>query len=168
MYVPQPLDIVVVEGQWFMPHHWLIKWRTLDCGVHCIIVRDEKGGLYNPIFSGIKTDGKYGNISFYKGRKVTVLRYEQLPTSNKIMEWLEQTTKESEGYDFIGQWLFGFVCGMFTSKLTNDERAWTCAELPYWAFQDNGYELTSRPEVLPMPRLFKYHKDFKVVFEGTL
>jgi hypothetical protein len=151
-----------------MPHHWLIKWRSLDVGVHCVVVRNSDGDLYNPTFAGIKTSGKYGNLSYYKGRSVTIVRCNTEVNQPKLINWCNKTVAESEGYDFFGQWLLGFVLGMFTNRLANNPKAWTCAEFPYWAFQDNGIKLTSTDEILPLPRLFKYSNRFTKVFQGVV
>lgn len=64
--------------------------------------------------------------------------------------------------------VFGFVLGIFTTNLANSPNKWTCAELPYWMFQSNGYKLTAIEELLPMPRLFRYHNDFSTVHRGKL
>lgn len=164
----KPMDIVLLDGLWYMPHHWLIKWRSLDPSVHCLVIKDESGNLYNPIFTGIKTDGKYGHISHYAGRNATIMRFKSELDVDKMLEWCERTVKDSDGYDFLGQWLLGFVCGIATKKLADNPKAWTCAEFPYWAFQECGYKLTEQDEVLPMPRLFRFNSEFEIVYQGKL
>jgi hypothetical protein len=165
----KPMDIIVVDGQWFMPHHWLIRWRGLDPAVHCVLVKNSQGEIWNPIFTGIKegnADGKFGNLDYYKGRKVSIHRYTGEFDDQKLVCWTTVKKSESKGYDFWRQWLLGFVCGITAKYLSNDETRWTCAELPYWAFQENGLALTSREEKLPMPRLFRYNSCFETIFEG--
>jgi hypothetical protein len=162
-------DLVVVDGLWYMPHHWLIRWRGLDKGVHCVTVMNEQGEIWNPIFTGIKqglADGKHGHIDYYKGRSISIHRYKGDFNSEDLCTWGRQTKDKSTGYDFWRQWLFGFVCGISTQSLSNDETKWTCAEFPYWAFQSNEILLTSREETLPMPRLFRYNDHFETIFEG--
>jgi hypothetical protein len=165
----KPLDVIVVDGLWYMPHHWLIRWRTLDPGVHCVTVMNEQGYIWNPIFSGIKSgnNDEHGHINFYQGRTLSVHRYKGQIDHAAILAWCETTANTSQGYDFIGQWLLGFVCGITTKNNVNDETRWTCAEFPYWAFQYNKCELTTREESLPMPRLFRYSDHFETVFEGV-
>jgi hypothetical protein len=161
MFEFKPYDIVVVDGLWYMPHHWLIRWRGLDKGVHCVTLINDKGSIWNPVFAGIKVD----HVDSYKGRHITVHRYKK---PFELGDWGATTVKNSSGYDFFRQWLLGFVLGMATKALSNDETKWTCAEFPYWAFQDNGYKITEKDETLPMPRLFRYNKEFECVYEGTL
>jgi hypothetical protein len=158
----QPLDIVLVDGLWYNPAHWMIQWRSLDSGVHCFTIKDTDGNGYNPLFKGVQID----NISKYKGRKITVCRYRYSVDTEKVLKWCEDKLSKSKRYDFFKQWLFGFVLGIATKHISNDPNAWTCSELPYWMFQDNGYKITTTEEVLPLPRLFRYHNDFEIVFSG--
>lgn len=162
----QPLDIVLVNGIWYNPAHWMISWRSLDRGVHCFTIKDTDGNGYNPLFTGMEIN----NISKYKGRNVTILRHKYLHHDkiNTILNWCESKFNESRRYDFIGQWLLGFVLGINSKSIANDDTAWTCSEFPYWMFQENGVKITSIDEVLPLPRLFKYHNDFSIIFDGKL
>lgn len=164
MFQFKTFDVIVVDGLWYMPHHWLIKWRGLDKGVHCVTVIDEQGECWNPLFKGIEIS----HLDKYRGRTVTVLRYKGDLDYVTLENWGHETAKKSKGYDFIKQWLMGFVCGFSTKSIANDETKWTCAEFPYWGFQENGYPLTSREESLPMPRLFRYSDKFECVYEGKL
>lgn len=158
----QPFDVVVVDGLWYMPHHWLIRWRGLDRGVHCCTVISEGGATaLSPEFTGIETR----RISHYKGRRITVHRLKgPLPPRRMLMDWLIQTVKDTKGYDFR-QWLMGFVLGLTSRKLVDDSRHWTCAELPYWMYQSHC-KITPTDEVLPMPRMFRYNPAFETVFDG--
>ena len=158
----QPLDIVVVDGQWFNPAHWMIQWRSLDRGVHCFTIISSNGDGYNPKFKGVQVE----NISQYKGRNITIVRYKHEFDSTKLLTWLSTQMTKSTRYDFFRQWLLGFVLGITSKFISNDPTAWTCSELSYWAFQDNDLRLTTIDEVLPLPRLFKYHNDFEVIFTG--
>jgi hypothetical protein len=167
----KPFDVVVVDGQWYMPHHWLIKWRSLDKGVHCVAIMNDKFEIWNPTFTGIKgglIDGKMGHLDYYRGRYCTIHRYKKPFDNNMLTDWAKYTDTKSQGYDFINQWLLGFVCGMATKSISNAETKWTCAEFPYWAFQDNGYKLTEIPETLPMPRLFRYNTEFECIYKGII
>lgn len=159
----EPLDIVVLDGKWWIPYHWPIMWRGLDRAVHTVMVVRPDGLCVDPSLFGVKQK----NIKSYSGRHATVLRYNKPYDRNAVMQWCLRTSESAEGYDFVRQWLLGFVLGL-NSSIADDEHRWTCSEFPYWAFQDNGYTLTRKPERLPMPRLFRYHPDFSVVFEGTL
>ena len=166
----KPFDVVVVDGLWYMPHHWLIQWRGLDCGVHCATVMNESGEIWNPLFTGIKSglrDGKEGHIDHYKGRSISIHRFKHSVSNvDKMLSWGAKTTDKSKGYDFLKQWLLGFVLGITATNLANDEERWTCAEFPYWAFQYGGYKLSAIDELLPMPRFFRYSNDFKCIFSG--
>ncbi len=162
----QPLDIVLVHGLWYNPLHWAIRWRSLDKCVHCFTICNYENDGYNPLFTNVQLD----NLSKYTGREVTIVRHRDLHIGkiNTICKWLELKYKKSKKYDFFKQWLLGFVFGIAVKSLVNDENAWTCSELPYWMFQENGVKLTSVDEALPLPRLFKYHNDFDIIFEGKL
>ena len=157
-------DIVVVEGLWYMPHHWLIRWRGIDKAVHCMTILGESGVAYNPIFTGIIMD----NIYNYKGRTVSIHRYKGKLPLEQMHQWSKDKFTTSKGYDFFRQWLLGFVCGISTKCLVNDELRWTCAEFPYWLFQSNGCPITEIEEELPMPRLFKYNDHFETIYKGDL
>ncbi len=162
----KPLDIVCVHGLRYNMAHLMIKWRSLDNIVHCFTLKDEDGYGYNPLFSGMEID----HISKYSGRYVTICRHKYIQEGKikTILDWCESKYKLSKKYDFINQWLFGFILGFTSKSLVNNENAWTCSEFPYWMFQDNGVSITSVEESLPLPRLFKYHNDFEIIFEGKL
>jgi hypothetical protein len=165
----KPFDVIVVDGLWYMPHHWLIQWRGLDKGVHCVTVQNSDGEIWNPTFLGIKSglkDGPTGHLNHYLGRHITILRLKEQADLDKLIAWGHATTKASTGYDLIRQWFFGFVLGLTTRSVSDDETAWTCAEFPYWGYQENGYKLTSTDEILPLPRLFKFNPLFECVFKG--
>ena len=159
----QPLDVVVVDALWYMPHHWPIRWRGMDRGVHCLTVISPAGTVLSPEFAGIKLR----DIGHYRGRRVSVHRYLGELDRNTLLDWLPRTVKASRGYDFR-QWLMGGVLGLTNRKWADASDQWTCAELPYWLYQDNGYRTTPRDEVLPMPRHFRYNPDFVTVFDGIL
>lgn len=156
-------DVVIIDGLWYIPHHWPIRWRGFDNGVHAVTVRNEHGDIWNPVFTGIKED----NIKSYKGRKITIHRYKGELNMSKLLLLAQVVTSTSQGYDFIRQWLFGFVLGLSSKTLVNDEHRWTCAEFPYWLFTYTGHKLTAKEETLPMPRLFRYNDHFECIFDGT-
>lgn len=161
----KPLDIVVVDGLWYIPHHWMIRWRGLDAGVHCLTVISEDGTVISPEFTGMVSR----NVSHYRGRNITVHRYcgpvKATPTDFK--SWLMSTVAKSKGYDFR-QWVMGFILGLTRKKWVDDSDHWTCAELPYWMFEENEYSLGPKQEVLPMPRFFRYNPLFEIVYEGKV
>lgn len=163
----EPFDVIVFDGLWYMPHHWLIRWRGLDRGVHCCTVSTmntpEGYALISPEFTGMR--GR--ELSHYKGRRITVHRYNGGSTKTTTLKlWLQETLQSSKGYDFR-QWFMGFILGITTRKQVDNSDHWTCAELPYWLFQENAY-LTPRDEILPMPRFFRYSPKFDVIFDGVL
>lgn len=162
MIVLQPLDIVVFSRQSKLLHS-VIEWRSLDSAVHCAVIVDSKGQLYDPDFKGIVKS----NLADYAGRHATIHRYNGQLDTAKLLAWCESKFNISKGYDYR-QWLFGFVCGIGVKAIADDETCWTCAELPYWMFQENLYKLTPKDEVLPMPRLFRYNPCFTTIFEGVL
>lgn len=157
----KPFDVVVVDGLWYMPHHWLIRWRSLDKGVHCLTVIDEKGLCHSPEFTGLKVR----HIDEYKGRRVTIRRYKGNVNELALTHWLVKTMQSLKGYDFR-QWLFGFVLGITRKSWVDASDFWTCVEYPYWMYQENGYKVTAIDEVLPLPRLFRYTTEFETVFDG--
>lgn len=162
MITLRPMDIIVVNGQWFNPMHWAIQWRSIDSGVHCATVKDSSGAIYNPLFAGIKLD----HIDKYNGRYISIYRYKGEADIEKLSNWCKDTYKKSKGYDFFRQWLLGYVLGIAVESIASDPNLWTCSEFPYWAFMENGYRLTSREEVLPLPRLFRYNTNFELIYEG--
>ena len=160
----KPFDVIVVDGLWYMPHHWLIRWRGMDKAVHCFTVMDSSGRGYNPLFTGVKME----TLTRYHGRDVSIHRYKGDIPLEDLREWARKTYAASKGYDFFRQWILGFVCGISTKNLSNDEERWTCAEFPYWLFQSNGCKVTEVEEQLPMPRLFRYNDNFEVIYVGKL
>lgn len=164
----RPLDVVVLSGisgyPWYkVPAHKLIEWRGLEDAVHCLTVKNKDGDVWSPEFSGIK----HKNLSDYLGYYMTIHRYTGLMETQLLLEWCNRTVKDSEGYDFWRQWVLGFVLGI-SSSISNDPNRWTCSEFPYWAFQENGYTLTEKEELLPMPRFFRYATQFDLIWEGIL
>lgn len=157
-----PLDIVVFNSQDTILHS-IIEWRCLDSAVHCAIVASSTGLLYDPDFKGIKKT----HLLDYTGRKASIHRYQYPVNTAELLNWCDKREAESTGYDYA-QWLFGFVFGIRTKAIADDPNKWTCAELPYWMFQENMIKLTPRDEVLPMPRLFRYNPYFTTIFEGEL
>lgn len=158
----QPFDVVVVDGLWYMPHHWLIRWRGLDKGVHCLTVTGPTTETcISPEFMGLQVR----QLSHYKGRRITIHRFKGSLPDNRS-SWFRKTLAESKGYDFR-QWVFGFILGITRKAWADDSDLWTCAELPYWAFQENDRRITTVDEVLPMPRLFRYNTNFETIFDGV-
>lgn len=158
----QPLDIIVFDGQNKLLHS-LIEWRGLDSAIHSVIAADSMGTLYDPDLKGIKKT----NLLDYTGRTATIHRYNKEFNMELLREWCEKTYKESVGYD-LSQWFYGFCLGIRTKDIADEPHKWTCAELPYWMFQENGYRITPKDEILPMPRLFRYNPYFTTIFEGVL
>jgi hypothetical protein len=165
----KPFDIVAVDGQKYVPYHWLIQWRGLDKVVHCFpITKVHEDPLLTEICD-IECSGlKNSKLSEYIGRNIKIYRYKYELDYEKLYKWLYRTQTTSKGYDFIQQYLLGFILGIVNKKYVDDDTRWTCSELCYWLFQDNQYILTSKEEVLPMPRLFVYSNEFVKVYEGTL
>jgi hypothetical protein len=153
----QPMDIVVVAGLPYMPHHWLIQAATHHRWVHNAVVRDRNGAIYNPIFTGVKD----GNINQYRGREVAICRRREPFDIGRGLDWCQRTQQASKGYDFLS-WL-GFVTGI---KEMEDEQRWACSEFSYWAYQSNGVPITTIPEVFPSPAWPVYHVGFETVFRG--
>lgn len=73
------------------------------------------------------------------------------------MNWVDKVCAVSKGYDTLA-WA-GFVTGL--KALSNNEERWTCAELPYWMLQDNGYRLTPKDEAFIYPRFFRFSPMFE-------
>lgn len=163
MIALQPMDIVVVDSKVSSWLHNVIQWRCLDDAVHCAIVLNSQGDIIEADFNGIKES----TLDSYAGRNITIHRYKFTPKLDKLHGWLYNTVASNTGYDYR-QWLFGFVLGIGIKKLSDDPTKWTCAELPYWMFQESGYPLTVKEEILPMPRLFRYNNNFTKVFEGVI
>jgi len=158
----QPLDILVFDLKWYIPYHWPIAWRSLDAAVHCVIVNSE-GKLVSADPGGIH----HQTLDNYEGRDYHHYRYNGTLDRQKILDWLTQTETASGGYDFLHQYILGFILGI-SSKLADNENYWTCSEICYWAFQDTGHTLTSKDERLPLPRMFKYNDHFSHISSGRL
>lgn len=156
----QPMDVIVVDGVWYNPTHPPIMWRGLDSGVHCCTVKNRLGDLWSPEGKGI-VDRTLGH---YQGRTISVHRYNQYFDADQLLGWCEKTQQASEGYDFRA-WL-GFATGL--KSLANDESRWTCAELPYWAFQGNGHKITPNDESFVYPRMFRFNPLFKEIYRGRI
>lgn len=164
----RPLDVVVLSGVsgyplYKLPAHKMIEWRGFEDAVHCLTVKNVRGDTWSPEFSGIKER----HVSEYAGYHMTIHRYKKPMNIGLLVEWCENTVKNSKGYDFWKQWLLGFVLGI-SDNISNDPNKWTCSEFPYWAFQENGYTLTEKDEILPMPRLFRYLTSFELIWSGEL
>jgi hypothetical protein len=160
--VLKPLDIVVVKGKWFVPYHWAIMWRSMSQYSHCFIVKDEKGGVFDPLFGGILNR----NVSDYKGREAAVCRnkFDLTPHENtELLEWVKLKQKTCKGYD-LRAWLGFATC----IKAFEDEDRWFCSEVPYWMFQENGYRLTNKDLTFPFPNMFVDRPDFEIIFEGKI
>ncbi len=157
MIALRPLDIVVVDGLWY-PHHWLIRWRSLDKGVHCLTIADAAGNGWSPEFTGIKRR----HIDHYKGRSLSIHRYRG--DVRPLIPAAFAQEQEATGYDFK-QWM-GFITGIMTKSISDNSSQYTCSEFPYRLFQEHGFRLTNIDEALPLPRLFRYHPKFETVFEG--
>lgn len=158
----KPFDIVVFDSTGSILHK-IIAWRSLDVAVHCTLIKDSQGYMYDPDFKGVKIT----NLTDYTGRDITILRYKFNLHQASLEAWCKDKFNIQEGYDY-SQWLFGFVFGLRVKQIADAPNKWTCAEFPYWAFQETGHTLTLKEELLPMPRLFKYSPNFDVIFEGRL
>lgn len=161
MYRPQPLDVVVVDGQWYNPLHLGIMWRGLDPGSHCLTVKNIDGACWSPEAKGILNK----HLRDYTGRTISAHRYIGGPVDrDRLWRWGYQTQDICKGYDFRA-WL-GFVTGL--RSLANDEERYTCAEWPYWMFHGNGHRLTPNDEAFIYPRFFRFNPLFEEVFRGEI
>lgn len=157
----QPMDVVVVDGLWYMPHHWLIRWRGLDPAVHCLTLADHTGNGWSPEFTGIVRR----HVDHYAGRRITIHRLRDDSLIFFMLQQAFEIERTSKGYDFR-QWLMGGVLGITREKWVNNSSCWDCAEFPYWTMQDR-LRITPKDEVLPMPRLFRYNPAFETIFNGV-
>lgn len=156
------LDIIVVlesNPNWIQK---LIQWRCLDSSIHCGVMIDT-----DQYYDLAYNRWKISNINDLVSNKkcIEIYRYVNEITQNeitKLLNWSANKFNNSTGYDML-QWFMGFVLGIRNPSINNDETRWTCSEFCYWMFQDNGIRITTKNEVLPMPRLFRYSKDFKLV-----
>lgn len=159
--VLQPMDIIVIDGLWLMPHHDLIMWRGLDPASHVVTCKDDLGNIWSPEFTGIKDR----HISHYAGRKLSVHRFKNDCDIDALLADCYEQQKESKGYDFR-QWGMGFVLGITNKEYSDNSDQYTCAEFPYIPWQKR-HSITEKEEVLPMPRLFRYNNMFKQLFYGV-
>jgi hypothetical protein len=168
MLVLKPMDVILMDGKKYNPLHTLVGWRCIDPSVHCVTALGNRNGLAPTVFSSELSGIEIQSVYDYLGRNISVHRYRKPFDVATLMNWTHTTRANSKGYDLFRQWFLGFILGVDVKTLADDPIRWTCAELAYWAFQENGYRLTERDEVLPMPRLFRYHLDFECLFEGEL
>lgn len=161
----KPFDIVVVDGLWYMPHHWMIRQRGQgDKAVHNAIILNEFGATEDVDF----TKGLYiNNISHYNGRHISIHRFKSDISDNKdkMFKWFWETHDKSKGYDF-GQIKAAYF-GITSENYLDDETRWTCSERSYWTFA-NFYKITERPEILPHPRWVRYNQCFECIFDNIL
>jgi hypothetical protein len=164
----KPMDVIVFYSRPYNILHKLINWRCLDDSPHCATVVDLASSGEAEIYD-LDIKGFHINLlSAYKDWFCTVHRYNKVYNEINLRAWCDEKLITSNGYDLWAQWIMGFCLGLTKRSLANDEHRWTCAELPYWAFQENGYKLTAKDEVLPMPRFFRYSTEFDCLYEGPV
>ena len=163
-----PMDVIVFYGKPYNPLHRLISWRTLEDAIHCVTVRSVSESeilVYDIDFNGFHLQPL---LPEYSGWNCTIHRYAHTIDYDKLIAWCDNRHYASKGYTSFKQWFMSYTLGLMTKSLCADENRWTCAELPYWCFQQNRYPLTTKEETLPMPREFRFNPLFEKVFEGEL
>jgi len=162
----QPMDIVVVDGNWYNPLHRLIQWRCLDSAVHCFPIINPRLDNYELALGTMKI----GNLKTYIGKSISIHRYKNISSEDllKVLSWTHQRFEAAQGYNFFGQWFMGYVFGFRSARMVDEPNRWDCSELPYCSFQENGFPITVKEETLPMPRLFRYSTMFETIYSGIL
>jgi len=158
------MDIIVYNSTGTLIHN-CIEWRCLNNAVHCTTVIDSKGLVYDIDLLRFQ---KSNIFQVYPDRLITVHRYRRLFNPITLLNWSERIFTTCKQYDFVAQYLLGYVLGITSKHLADDPNKWTCSEFSYWAFQENGYKVTEIEEVLPMPRLFRFSTEFECIYEGTV
>ena len=153
------MDVVVIDGQWWNPLHWLVRWRSFDKAVHVLTVATSRGVGWSPELAGIKVR----DLSYFKGRRITVHRFKGDTAPAQIVA--HQQFNDWKGYD-LRQWFMAGVLGITHKKWATESKQYTCSEFPYWAFQDAN-QITPTDDIVPLPRLFRYHPQFDIVFDGV-
>lgn len=154
-----PMDVVVTRGKAYNPVGWIIMWRSLSNYTHCLTVY-EKGLVFDPTIGGVR----FRELSGYnRNTSVKIMRYIYPIDYAKLKEWCRDKFRSSKGYDYRA-WL-GFATGI---KALTDEDKYYCSEFPYWAFEENGYNICGENTVFFYPSDFVRSPVFATVFDGTI
>lgn len=160
MYEAKPLDIVVLKGKKNNLFGKIIEWKSNSPYTHCVVIKDKSHNIFDPNIGGINT--LWLPCHYYE-RECVILRYNKPFDEEKIMRWLLEKQATAKGYDYIA-WL-GFATGL---KYLEDEDRWFCSEVPYWMFQDNGYNLTAMDMTFVYPGDLVKNMDFDIVYKGLV
>lgn len=164
MYVnPQPFDIIVIKGlDWNIPDA-LVEWRSLSEYSHCLFVYDDKENVYDPSLDGLTKQ----TIDEYSNRDVVVCRIRDqahlAQVQDAMFQWLDRKFDTNKGYDYLA-WV-GFATGI---KELEDEDKWYCSELPYWCFQEHGFQISNKDLTFMYPSFFVDNPSFEIIYEGKL
>lgn len=157
----RPMDIVVLNGEWFMPHHWIIEAKTMSEKVHAALVKNADGDIWNPIFTGVKD---HNLTEKYRGRNLAVKRYIPGLSAQEIREMIDYADWRQRsilGYDFES--LAGEITGIRALKSANRDR---CDEFPFLVYWENGHRIADHKLDWPEPKFFYQSPLFETVFEG--
>lgn len=160
MAVFQPLDIIIFEGNLYNPIHLLIEAKIMSPYVHCVLVKDFNGDLYDPSYiRGIKES----NILDYKNRNCVIVRYRKPININNVLLWCENTKKTIKQYDFIS--LFGFATGL---RFLKSSKGLRCDEFVFNAYYDNSHKIANFKLDWPAPKYFVECPEFEIIYKGKV
>lgn len=157
----QPLDLLILRGNWYNPMLYVIMQRTSSRWTHAVTYRG-KGQVYDAGLKGVC----YNSVDHYNGRGVAVLRYNnKLSLEEKIemLKWLDRMAQDSVPYDFKA--LLGFITGL---KALDDENAWYCSEIPYWMYHEFRHPLFNGEKTFIYPADLYKCNDFNIIYEGVV
>jgi hypothetical protein len=152
-------DVGVITGDKINPMHRVIHDKTATWMTHCVTFKDAAGNLWDPRMAGIEDN----NISLYRGRPLTIHRYNEFIDYDKLEEWVDYKFPRAKGYDFLA--LAGFLLGI--ESFQNDDR-WYCSEWPYRLHQDTGHRITRTLKPFFYPSDIFYDDKFDLVWEGVV
>jgi hypothetical protein len=153
----QRFDVGILEGDHANPMHRIIKQRSGEWMTHCVVIKNEKGDLWDATVGGILNSNLFKD---YPGRKTTILRYKHSINEDILLAWITKTQAECKGYDWAS--LIGFLTGV---QSFDNSTKWFCSELGYELFQDNGYCLTRVKRTYVYPADLFYCNEFIAVEE---
>jgi hypothetical protein len=129
----QPLDIIILRGNWYNPMTGFIYHRTSTAWSHGTIVSPDPRRQYEAVAEGVKIT----DVSKYAKRPKRVLRANfTIHDPEKLLAWLyAQLGKHYEWRSYLG-----YITGIKTAYL-NDPDQFVCIELASDMFTRNGYPI---------------------------
>lgn len=152
----QPLDIIVLKGQWYSPLTGFILKRTSTRWTHCAVYAGD-GVIVEAKAKGVIETP----LAHYEGRERKVMRYkyEIHPAHVKAaLDWLHEITVTSVPYDFIAY--MGFITGI---QAFDNPNRYYCAEVPIYTLKEAKVDIYSEIPAFIYPSAYVQNYCFKEV-----